>query len=77
MTVKQIIKESENLNQTERQELISYFLFSTLNDTEKNMFFQLTYDENPSKFKFGMMKGMIKYMSDDFDEPLNEFKDYM
>jgi hypothetical protein len=26
---------------------------------------------------FGSMKGLIKYMADDFDAPLDEFKDYM
>jgi len=26
---------------------------------------------------FGCMKGMLKYMSDDFNEPLEEFKEYM
>jgi hypothetical protein len=27
--------------------------------------------------KFGTMKGLITYMADDFDEPLEDFKDYM
>jgi hypothetical protein len=27
--------------------------------------------------KFGSGKGMVAYMSDDFDEPLEDFKDYM
>ena len=26
---------------------------------------------------FGCMKGMLKYMSDDFNEPLEDFKEYM
>ncbi len=28
-------------------------------------------------FKFDQMKGFVKYISDDFDEPLDDFKDYM
>ena len=27
--------------------------------------------------KFGTMKGLITYMADDFDAPLDDFKDYM
>ena len=26
---------------------------------------------------FGSMKGLVKYMSDDFNEPLDDFKEYM
>ena len=29
------------------------------------------------RMKFGDMKGLIKYMADDFDAPLEDFKDYM
>ncbi len=29
------------------------------------------------KRKFGSMKGFVKYMAPDFDEPLEDFKDYM
>ena len=27
--------------------------------------------------KFGCMKGLVSYMSDDFNEPIDDFKDYM
>ncbi|KAA9346737.1 DUF2281 domain-containing protein [Larkinella humicola] len=27
--------------------------------------------------KFGTMKGLVTYMADDFDAPLDDFKDYM
>lgn len=27
--------------------------------------------------RFGDLKGFVKYISDDFDEPLEDFKDYM
>lgn len=29
------------------------------------------------KRSFGSMKGVVKYMSDDFDEPLDDFAEYM
>ena len=36
-------------------------------------------DENVSQKKrqFGFRKGALKYMSPDFNEPLNDFEDYM
>ncbi len=30
-----------------------------------------------SKRGFGSAKGILKYMADDFDEPLEDFKEYM
>ena len=34
-------------------------------------------DNLPSKRHFaGCMKGVVSYMSDDFNEPLDDFKDY-
>lgn len=33
--------------------------------------------EARSRRKIGNVKGLILSMSDDFDEPLNDFKDYM
>ena len=29
------------------------------------------------RMQFGALKGLIKYMADDFDEPLEDFKEYM
>ena len=33
--------------------------------------------QNKGKRKLGTMPGLIKYMAPDFDEPLEDFKDYM
>jgi predicted DNA-binding antitoxin AbrB/MazE fold protein len=33
--------------------------------------------EQPKQRNFGSAKGLIKYMSDDFDEPLEDFAEYM
>ncbi|MEZ0487239.1 DUF2281 domain-containing protein [Fibrella aquatica] len=37
-------------------------------------------DTNPSKNKprqFGTLKGLVTYIADDFDAPLDDFKEYM
>ena len=34
-------------------------------------------DKNKPCPKFGSGKGMFTYIADDFDEPLDDFKDYM
>ena len=34
-------------------------------------------DQKPVKPYAGCMKGMVSWMSDDFNEPLDDFKDYM
>lgn len=87
MTYQEIVKESNNLTSDQKQ-LLSYHLFSTLDKEKRNNILQLFYQtsnfdfsnieqEEPKKERiFGMLKGKIK-MSDDFDEPLEEFKDYM
>jgi len=36
-----------------------------------------TTNNKPAMRKFGIMKGGIKYMAPDFNEPLDDFKDYM
>lgn len=33
--------------------------------------------QSQKKKIFGRMKGFVKYMADDFNEPLEDFKDYM
>jgi hypothetical protein len=35
-----------------------------------------TMHEKP-RSKYGDLKGFVKYIADDFDEPLEEFKEYM
>ncbi len=51
-----------------------------LNDLEsKNLVRLRRLDNNGNKkpLMFGCMKGLITYISPDFDEPLEDFKDYM
>lgn len=33
--------------------------------------------QNIKKFEFGAAKGLVVYMADDFNAPLEDFKDYM
>jgi len=36
-----------------------------------------TIEDNKKRIMFGDLKGFVNYISDDFDEPLEDFKDYM
>jgi hypothetical protein len=36
-----------------------------------------TASKNAKKFEFGAAKGLVVYIADDFDAPLEDFKDYM
>jgi hypothetical protein len=66
-----------------KYQLISWIIM--LNDT--NLLMELskisqnaaqTPQEPPKKVRqFGSMKGLVVYMSKDFNEPLEEFKEYM
>jgi hypothetical protein len=38
---------------------------------------KLPEQSNSGKRKFGSMKGLVVYMADDFDAPLEDFKEYM
>ncbi len=38
---------------------------------------QETEKPKKKKRKFGSMKGLVKNIADDFDSPLEDFKDYM
>jgi hypothetical protein len=33
--------------------------------------------DEKTRMKFGELKGFVTYIADDFDEPLEDFKDYM
>jgi hypothetical protein len=58
-----------------------------LNDAELDKLYRMMEETFPEKVykptqpskkrKAGTMKGMLKYMADDFKAPLEDFKDYM
>jgi len=81
MTVEQIIKQTETLTKDQKQQVAFYILFSNMSEDKRNNLMQLFFYENNEKQKekpiFGSMKGMVEYMSDDFDAPLDDLKDYM
>ena len=50
-----------------------------LDDLANLNLIKLQKTEKPEKKerKFGSMKGLVKHISEDFDAPLEDFKDYM
>ena len=92
MTIQTIIEESKKLTKEQKQQLGYYFLFSTLNEDNRNnlmQFFQYSFNLPEIKIKedlnqtiktkpiFGILKGGIKFMASDFDDTLEDFNDYM
>jgi hypothetical protein len=62
----------------EKQKAVEEFVHTLSVETEKKVEEQPS-DEPPKKLKreFGGLKGFVKYMADDFDAPLDDFKEYM
>ncbi len=88
MTVEQIIKQTETLTKDQKQQVAFYILFSNMSEDKRNNLMQLFFYENNEKSSknnenpkekpiLGMFKGMVEYMADDFDAPLDDLKDYM
>lgn len=50
-------------------------IYSLTQEAKKNE--HLSKNEKKDVRKFGFAKGTFTYISDDFDEPLEEFKEYM
>jgi len=50
-----------------------------LHDLESLKLIEIEKTEGPTKPKrrFGSMKGLVVHIADDFDEPLEDFSDYM
>ena len=70
MSTAEIYIQLEQLSEERKQSVSDFISFLLKQEAEKN--------ERKEKPKpvFGSMKGMFK-MAPDFDEPLEEFKDYM
>lgn len=69
MITAELIEKLEKLSpelQSKVEETIDQLLI------EKN-----SQNNNEIKSGFGGLKGFVVYMADDFDEPLEDFKDYM
>ena len=50
-----------------------------LDDLESLGLIEVSENDKPRKPKrrFGSMKGLVEYIADDFDAPLEDFKEYM
>lgn len=50
-----------------------------LDDLESLKLIELEKEDKPQKPKrrFGSMKGLVEHIADDFDAPLEDFKEYM
>ena len=89
MNFQQIIDQALKLPDNQKQELAYYLLFSSLSKKQQQKFFTVLKEEEQtqqnehsqeqgtSNRKFGVLKGGIQYMAKDFDEPLEDFTDYM
>lgn len=55
---------------TDKQKEVEDFVSSLIIDTKRG-------DPETGRGGYGSMKGLIKYMADDFDAPLEDFKEYM
>lgn len=53
----------------DKQKEVEDFIFSLVTDTVSG--------EKNTPLTYGSMKGLIRYMANDFDEPLEDFKEYM
>ena len=54
---------------TDKQKEVEDFVSSLIIDTKRA--------NSETGRGYGSMKGLIKYMADDFDAPLEDFKEYM
>ena len=67
----QILKLFKNLPKDKQTEVIDFMEWL---NTKKEKVPVITKEP---KFHFGCMKGLLLHMSDDFDEPLEDFAEYM
>ena len=70
MSTAEIISQLEELPEEQKKSVSDYIAFLLEKATKENA------GKPKPKAVFGSMKGMFK-MAPDFDEPLEEFKDYM
>jgi hypothetical protein len=54
---------------SDKQKEVEDFVSSLITDTKP--------EDLKTQRGYGSMKGLIKYMADDFDAPLEDFKEYM
>ena len=71
-----VIDKLSKLSEEEQQKVAAY-VEELLEDRRMQAYYRKRADELGVKPGFGGAKGMVLYMADDFDAPLEDFKDYM
>jgi hypothetical protein len=76
VTINKITSRLAQLPEEKLTEIYDYVEF-ILHKTQSRLKEREIPGSGTSKRKFGCGKGIFTYVSEDFDEPLPEFKDYM
>jgi len=61
----------------DKKRVVEDFVFTLASQSNINTLPNNTPSGNKKRMQFGDLKGFVTYISDDFDEPLEDFKDYM
>jgi hypothetical protein len=69
MSTQELIDKINKLPPAKKQEVEDFIDFVAAKEADKTV-------DKPVESLYGIMKGKV-WMSDDFDEPLEDFKDYM
>ena len=67
MAYAELVEEAKGLSESSVSEVIDFIKFLKAKEEPKNI----------SGIKFDLLKGGLKYMADDFDAPLDCFREYM
>ena len=73
MSTMELVQMIDKLPLDQKKEVENY-VAGLLKNNKKD---EPVVSEKRPKMRFGDLKGFITYISDDFDEPMEEFKDYM
>jgi len=74
MTDIQLYKDIESLPEDLKKQVLDFVAFLKQKAKTKS---KQTKPEKPKERKAGIAKGYFTKMTDDFDEPLEDFKEYM
>lgn len=70
-----LIQLYETMTETAQKELYDFAVFLISKDEKKER--KSVKIISPKKSQFGALKNKIKYIAPDFDEPLEDFAEYM
>jgi hypothetical protein len=72
MKTTELVELIDNLS-ADKKKVVEDLVAALISDSEEGNFVSV----KKPKMKFGELKGFVTYIADDFDEPLEDFKDYM